>query len=44
MTVQELSREGLQAIAPAITELAGLEGLDAHADAVERRLRKESVS
>jgi histidinol dehydrogenase len=38
MTVQELSKEGLQSIAPAITELAALEGLDAHAEAVRRRL------
>lgn len=38
MTVQELSRQGLQSIAPAITELASLEGLDAHAEAVRRRL------
>lgn len=38
MTVQELTQEGLQAIAPAITELARLEGLDAHAESVRRRL------
>lgn len=38
MTVQELTQQGLQAIAPAITELARLEGLDAHAQSVRRRL------
>ena len=46
MTVQELSEEGLQSLAPAITELARLEGLDAHAEAVRRRMqaRKESAA
>ncbi|MGH8223684.1 MAG: histidinol dehydrogenase [Woeseiaceae bacterium] len=39
MTVQELSRDGLKALAAAIIELATLEGLDAHADAVRCRLR-----
>lgn len=38
MTVQELSQQGLQSIAPAITELASLEGLDAHAESVRRRI------
>jgi histidinol dehydrogenase len=38
MTVQELSREGLRSLSTAITELARLEGLDAHAAAVTRRL------
>jgi histidinol dehydrogenase len=38
MTVQELSREGLQGLGPTVTTLAGLEGLDAHAAAVTRRL------
>jgi len=38
MTVQELSEEGLRSIAPAIVELAGLEGLDAHAESVRRRV------
>lgn len=37
MTVQELSREGLRSIAGAVTELARLEGLDAHAEAVRCR-------
>ncbi len=38
MTIQELSREGLQGIGHAVISLAGLEGLDAHAAAVSRRL------
>jgi histidinol dehydrogenase len=38
ITVQELSREGLQALGPVASALAELEGLDAHACAVERRL------
>lgn len=38
MTIQELSRHGLQEIAGAVTMLAGLEGLDAHAAAVTKRL------
>jgi len=38
MTVQELSRQGLEAIGNAIVTLANLEGLDAHARAVEIRL------
>ena len=46
MSVQELSEEGLRSIAPAITELAKLEGLDAHAEAVRRRMKacKESAA
>jgi histidinol dehydrogenase len=40
MTVQELSEQGLQSIAPAVKELAGLEGLDAHAEAVRLRLER----
>ena len=44
MTVQELSEEGLRSIAPAITELAKLEGLDAHAEAVRRRIRAREES
>ena len=39
MTVQELSREGLENLGGAVVSLAGLEGLDAHAAAVTRRLR-----
>ena len=38
MTVQELTREGLEGLADAVVSLAGLEGLDAHAAAVTRRL------
>ena len=38
MTVQELSEDGLRSIAPAVRELAGLEGLDAHAAAVSIRI------
>jgi histidinol dehydrogenase len=38
MTVQELSRDGLADISAAVITLAGLEGLDAHAAAVSRRL------
>jgi histidinol dehydrogenase len=38
MSVQELTEEGLRSIAPAIVELARLEGLDAHAAAVNVRL------
>lgn len=37
-TVQELSREGLAGLGDAVISLAGLEGLDAHAAAVSRRL------
>jgi histidinol dehydrogenase len=39
MTVQELTRDGLAGLADAVVELAGLEGLDAHAAAVTRRLK-----
>jgi len=42
VTVQELSREGLENIGDAVISLAGLEGLDAHAAAVSRRLRSPS--
>lgn len=42
MTVQELSREGLENLGDAVVSLAGLEGLDAHAAAVTRRLRTGS--
>ncbi|MGH8148795.1 MAG: histidinol dehydrogenase [Steroidobacteraceae bacterium] len=38
ITVQELSPEGLSALGPVAAELARLEGLDAHASAVEQRL------
>ena len=42
MTVQEVSREGLAALADTVVTLAGLEGLDAHAAAVTRRLESPS--
>ena len=38
MTVQELTRDGLRQLAPAVVELAMLEGLHAHAQAVRIRL------
>jgi histidinol dehydrogenase len=38
MTVQQVSRNGLQSLAPSILCLAELEGLDGHAAAVRRRL------
>ncbi len=38
MTVQELDEQGLCALGPIASRLARLEGLDAHAAAVERRL------
>lgn len=42
MTIQELSRGGLESLGNAVISLAGLEGLDAHAAAVTRRLRAGS--
>lgn len=47
MTVQELSEDGLRSLAPTVFELAALEGLDAHAQAVKLRiddLRDEAVA
>jgi len=38
MTVQELTREGLESLGQTVVTLAGLEGLDAHAAAVTLRL------
>jgi histidinol dehydrogenase len=38
ITVQEISPAGLQDLGPTAATLAGLEGLDAHASAVNRRL------
>ena len=38
MTVQELTRDGLESLGPTVVSLAGLEGLDAHAASVTRRL------
>lgn len=43
MTVQELSADGLQSIAPAVVKIAEAEGLDAHKRAVTIRLEKLSV-
>ena len=42
MTVQELTVEGLKGLGGAVVTLAGLEGLDAHAAAVTRRLKAAS--
>jgi histidinol dehydrogenase len=39
ISVQELSRQGLRRLAPAITTLARAEGLEAHARSVEVRIR-----
>ncbi|HEY2037827.1 MAG TPA: histidinol dehydrogenase, partial [Steroidobacteraceae bacterium] len=38
ITVQELSPQGLRSLGPVAVALARLEGLDAHAGAVTRRL------
>ena len=43
MTVQELSADGLRALGPVAVTLARLEGLDAHAAAVEARLTTLAV-
>ena len=43
MTVQELTRAGLENIAVAVCELARLEGLDAHAEAVRCRLKRDRL-
>ncbi len=43
MTIQELTRDGLQSIAAAVMELARLEGLDAHASAVGVRLAADQA-
>lgn len=40
MTVQELTAEGLRDLGPTALTIAGLEGLDAHANAVQVRLRQ----
>jgi histidinol dehydrogenase len=40
MTVQEITAEGLRGIGPAVVELAMLEGLDAHAQAMRCRLKE----
>ena len=40
MTIQELSREGIEALAPIIVAMADAEGLEAHANAVKVRIAK----
>lgn len=40
MTVQELTSDGLRDLGPTAVTIAGLEGLDAHANAVQVRLRQ----
>lgn len=40
ITVQELSADGLRDLGPTAVTIAGLEGLDAHANAVQVRLRQ----
>ena len=42
MTLQEVNQEGLENLGEAVVCLAGLEGLDAHAAAVSRRLASPS--
>jgi histidinol dehydrogenase len=38
MTVQSLTKEGLQNVGPAVAHMAAIEGLDAHRRAVTMRL------
>lgn len=42
MTVQELTPDGLRDLGPTAVTIAGMEGLDAHANAVQVRLRQLS--
>jgi histidinol dehydrogenase len=42
ISVQEATKDGLRGLAPTVTALAGLEGLDAHAAAVRVRLDPDS--
>jgi histidinol dehydrogenase len=44
LTVQELTRAGLTSLAPTVLTLAGLEGLDAHAQAVAVRVEAEATA
>lgn len=44
ITYQELTPEGLKLLAPAVTSMAMAEGLDAHALAVEERMRHYHIS
>ena len=41
MTIQELSKEGIQSLAPTIVAMAEAEGLQAHANAVKVRINRE---
>ncbi len=41
MTLQEITREGLASLAPAIVAMAEAEGLQAHAEAVRIRMSKQ---
>ena len=43
MTVQELTRTGLSRLAPTVMELSTLEGLDAHGNAIRRRIDSPPV-
>jgi len=43
-SVQELTRDGLSSLAATVVELAGLEGLEAHARAVQLRLLDSTTS
>ena len=40
MTIQELSKEGIESLAPTIVAMAEAEGLQAHANAVKMRINK----
>jgi len=42
ITFQELSEAGLRGLSATVTTLAGLEGLEAHAEAVRVRMRRQS--
>jgi histidinol dehydrogenase len=42
MAVQRLTRSGLEALAPSVVALARAEGLEAHAESIEVRLRRRS--
>jgi len=44
LTMQELTRPGLELLAPTVVTLAELEGLDAHAQAVDVRLAADNLS
>jgi histidinol dehydrogenase len=41
ITFQEVSDDGLRGLGDTVTTLAGLEGLEAHAEAVRVRLRRQ---